>query len=59
MMIGGGNQNRVLAVVLLAKLAAILTRYANRVLALLRISRVIEYPGFDGTPPLYCRPGID
>jgi hypothetical protein len=46
MMIGGGNRNCILAIVLLAKLTAVLARDANRIFALLRIACVIKYPGF-------------
>jgi hypothetical protein len=44
---GDRERNRVLAVVLLAKLAAILTRHTHGMLALLGESRVIGDPGFD------------
>jgi hypothetical protein len=46
-MIGNGQAHRHLTIVLLAKLAAILPRYADRVLALLRKTRVIDDPGLN------------
>jgi len=45
-MVGGGDRNRALAIVLLAELAAILARDADRMFALLRIACVIKDPGF-------------
>jgi hypothetical protein len=45
--VGDRERDRVLAVVLLAELAAILTGYANRMLALLGEPRVVDDPGFD------------
>jgi hypothetical protein len=47
MLVGDRERNRGLAIILLAKLPAILPRHAHRMLALLRKARVIDDPGFN------------
>ena len=54
-MIGCGNRNCVLTVILLAKLAAILPCDVNLVLSFILITCVIEYQCFNSTALLYCR----
>ena len=57
MMIGQRQRYCDLAVVLLAKLAAILPRHPNRMLTLLGKASIVDDPGLDRTVPLRRSPG--
>ena len=55
MMIGQRQRHRHLAIVLLAKLPAILPRHADRMLALLGKAGVVDDPGLDRAMPFHRR----